>query len=43
MFCEAATFAGWKLAIGINLLLESFEELLACGPGSSAAVVGAAP
>jgi hypothetical protein len=39
----AAAFVGRELAVGVDLALESLEELLAGGAGAGGSVVGAAP
>jgi hypothetical protein len=39
----ASALVGRKYAIGINLSLESLQELLSGWPGACASVVGAAP
>jgi len=43
MLGAAAAFVGWQFAVGVDLSLESLEELLACCTGAGATVVGAAP
>jgi hypothetical protein len=43
VFGAAAAFVGWQDAIGINLSLESLEELLTGWSGPGAAIVRATP
>lgn len=39
----AAAFVGWELAVGVGLVLEALEGLLARWAGAGASVFGAAP
>jgi hypothetical protein len=39
----AAAFVGWELAVGVDLVLEALEGLLARWAGAGASVFGAAP
>ncbi len=43
MLGATAALIGRQLAVGVNLLLEALEELLARWPGTGAAVVCSAP
>jgi hypothetical protein len=43
VFGAAAAFVGRELAVGVDLSLETLEELLAGRAGAGASVVGAAP